>query len=136
MKIYFDISGEPRGKQRHRTSGRHVYTPKQTVEYEMLAASEYKRASKGWRFPNAVPLKISILAYFQIPKSANKRTKELMEKGDIQPTKKPDCDNIVKIICDSLNEIAYHDDSQVVEVNVAKYYSYRPRVEIIITDKL
>ncbi|HEF0470354.1 TPA: RusA family crossover junction endodeoxyribonuclease, partial [Clostridioides difficile] len=43
-------------------------------------------------------------------------------------------DNVVKIIADSLNEIAYKDDTQIVEVVASKYYSDNPRVEVILED--
>ena len=33
-----------------------------------------------------------------------------LQAGLIKPTKKPDCGNIIKIICDALNGIAYRDD--------------------------
>lgn len=38
-----------------------------------------------------------------------------MLAGEIRPTKKPDMDNVVKIIADSLNNLAYYDDTQIVE---------------------
>ncbi len=50
-----------------------------------------------------------------------------MISGKIRPTKKPDCDNTVKIICDALNELAYKDDSQIVTTQIAKYYAKVPR---------
>ena len=53
-----------------------------------------------------------------------------MLKGNIRPTKKPDCDNVLKIVADSLNQIAYKDDSQIVETSVKKYYAEIPRVEV------
>ena len=34
-----------------------------------------------------------------------------MFKGEMLPTKKPDVDNIIKIILDSLNGLAYKDDA-------------------------
>ncbi|EGT3840206.1 RusA family crossover junction endodeoxyribonuclease, partial [Clostridioides difficile] len=52
----------------------------------------------------------------------------------LRPNKKPDIDNVVKIIADSLNEIAYKDDTQIVEVVASKYYSDKPRVEVILED--
>ncbi len=55
-----------------------------------------------------------------------------MLNGIIRPTKRPDFDNIGKIICDSLNMIAYHDDSAIVDGRVRKFYSDVPRVEVII----
>ena len=45
---------------------------------------------------------------------------------------KPDWDNIGKIVCDSLNLVAYHDDSAVVDAQVRKFYSETPRVDVMI----
>lgn len=45
-----------------------------------------------------------------------------------------DLDNIIKSVADSLNGIAYKDDSQIVEVVSKKYYSDKPRVEVILED--
>ena len=57
-----------------------------------------------------------------------------MLEHKIRPTKKPDWDNIGKIICDSLNQIAYRDDAQIVDSQVRKFYSENPRVEVIIKE--
>lgn len=50
-----------------------------------------------------------------------------MIKGEIRPTKKPDLDNVAKIICDGLNKIAYEDDSQIIDLTVTKYYAEIPK---------
>lgn len=52
----------------------------------------------------------------------------------IRPTKKPDMDNIIKIIADALNGIAYYDDSQIVDTAVRKFYSDEPRVVVKISE--
>lgn len=52
----------------------------------------------------------------------------------IRPTRKPDFDNIGKIICDALNGIAYRDDAQIVDALVRKFYSDTPRVIVEISD--
>lgn len=52
----------------------------------------------------------------------------------IRPTKKPDWDNIGKIICDSLNGVAYRDDAQIVDSMVRKFYSETPRVVVSIRE--
>ena len=57
-----------------------------------------------------------------------------MEEGKIRPTKKPDFDNIGKIVCDSLNKRAYNDDAQVVDAQVRKFYSRNPRVVVTIQE--
>ena len=75
-----------------------------------------------------------ILAFYSIPKSATKKNKELMKKQLLRPTKKPDMDNVVKIIADSLNQVAYRDDTQIVDCQCRKFYSDNPRVEVIIQE--
>ena len=41
-------------------------------------------------------------------------------------------DNVVKIIADSLNQVAYRDDTQIVDQQCRKFYSENPRVEVSI----
>lgn len=76
-------------------------------------------------FPDDAMLDVRIFAFYEVPKSASKKKKAAMLAQDIRPTKKPDFDNIGKIICDSLNLVAYHDDSAVVDAQVRKFYSER-----------
>ena len=57
-----------------------------------------------------------------------------MEAGLIRPTKRPDVDNVLKIVCDALNKIVYDDDACIVDAQVRKYYSANPRVEISIEE--
>ena len=79
-------------------------------------------------------IKADIKAYYPIPKSTSKKQHQAMLDGQIRPTKKPDWDNIGKIICDALNGIAYKDDSAIVEAMVEKYYSDEPRVEVLLEE--
>lgn len=46
------------------------------------------------------------------------------------PQKKPDTDNIAKIVLDALNGLAYPDDKQVVELQVLKTYDLDGYVEV------
>jgi Holliday junction resolvase RusA-like endonuclease len=132
--IKFTIPGKPMGKQRARTlkTGR-SYTPEQTVNYETLVKQLFITSGYGEGQLNGA-LEAEIRAYFPIPQSASKKKKEEMLSGKIRPTTKPDWDNIGKIICDSLNELAYHDDSYITDAIVIKRYSSFPRVEVIIKE--
>ena len=127
--IRFTVPGEPKAKQRPRLGKGFAYTPKQTVEYENWVKQCYLTSdcSKGF-LEHQIHAKIE--AYFSIPKSVTKKNRELMLNGEMRPTKKPDADNIAKSILDSLNGIAYLDDSSVVSLEVEKYYSEMPRVEV------
>lgn len=137
MKRYFIILGEPKAKARPRftvnTKGKigKIYTSKDTISYEKLVREEYLRQyPKLPPVQDKIPLKMEIETYHKIPKNVNKETKKRMELFQIRPTKKPDVDNLAKIIADSLNGVAYHDDSQNVELEIRKFYSNTPRVSV------
>jgi len=138
MYMFFEVPGTPRGKQRPRVvrqNGRTIsFTPDQTVQYENLVRWCYKTAENSKRFPDDMPLKVIINAYYEIPKSVSKKKRAQMITGEIRPTKKPDADNIAKIICDALNGIAYRDDAQVVTCIINKRYSEEPSVSVEIEE--
>ena len=92
----------------------------------------YQQAAKGKRFGDDDMLDVRIIAYYGIPQSTSGKRRKLMLEHRIRPTKKPDFDNIGKVVCDSLNNIAYRDDSRIVDAQVRKFYSETPRVEVII----
>lgn len=138
MKVKFTVLGEPQGKGRPRFTkvGQYVktYTPDKTVSYENLVKLEYRRQCKDYMFEKGRPVDIRILAYYPIPKSMSKKKQAMMIANELRPMKKPDTDNVVKVILDSLNQIAYHDDVQAVDCQVRKFYSENPRVVVTIED--
>lgn len=135
-EVRFSIPGTPFGKQRPKFArvGSYVktYTPTETVNYENMVKLYYQQAAKGFMFPDEAMLDVRIIAYYEIPKSVSNKKKEKMLSREIRPAKKPDFDNIGKIVCDSLNKIAYRDDSAIVDAQVRKFYAEVPRVEVII----
>ena len=136
MTIKFKVLGEPKGKQCSRLckiQGQSiVYTPKQTTEYEQKIRASCKRLMSE-KFPQGIPLEIKITALFSIPKKFNKEQREKSINGELLPTKKPDGDNVIKIVLDALNDTAYFDDSQVCGINFFK--RYREKTQIIIEIK-
>lgn len=68
--------------------------------------------------------------YRPIPKSRSKNKREDAISGVLRPTKKPDLDNLVKGIKDGLSKVIWHDDAQIVEMNVRKFYSENPRAVV------
>lgn len=133
--INFTIPGPPQGKARPRVvrakSGISLtYTPDKTVRYEELTRLRYQAAARGFKFSDDAQVAVLITAWYPIPKSKSKKVKTAMLARQIKPTKKPDCDNVVKIICDALNGIAYRDDAQVVQVQMAKEYAHAPRTDV------
>lgn len=132
----FTVTGNPKGKDRPRfTTFRGIartYSTKATTEYERDVKAAYLHSySNKEMLQGAIQAEID--AFFIIPKSTPKKNiREMLLKG---ATKKPDCDNIAKIILDALNGIAYNDDKQVVSLIVRKHYTqFLPRVDVTLTE--
>jgi len=124
------IYGDPKGKGRPRMMKNGVvFTPSDTKRYEEQVAKRWIELNGDLKY-NTEPLSLNVISYMAIPKSASKIKREAMLSGDLRPTKTPDIDNILKIIMDGLNKIAFHDDRQVVEEHSEKFYSDVPRVEV------
>ena len=124
MNLLFCINGTPQGKARPRfTKQGRSYTPKQTRQYEqeIKTAALTQALTCGW-LKSDEPIRIHIGAHFAVPKSFSKNKRATAQNGDLYPTVKPDADNIAKVVCDALNDIAYNDDKQIVECVVRKRY--------------
>lgn len=135
MMCDFEIEGKPvgKGRPRFKRMGNFVqtYTPTATADYEKLVRLRFQNA--GGQITDK-PVKIEIVAFFAPPKSTRKKEKAEMLSSRILPVKKPDCDNIAKIVLDALNKIAYKDDSQVIELSVKKLYSEVAKVSVHIEE--
>lgn len=136
--MQFVVKGPIKGKERARTFydskiGKHrSITPGQTVMYQNLVQLCYRTSEGVEQYMDGEAVGIVIHAYFDIPKSYSKRKREMICDGKLYPTKKPDADNIGKIICDALNGVAFKDDSQIVELTVKKYYTELPEQYVVV----
>ena len=137
---YFTIPGPVVGKARARTFynpklGRsQTVTPEKTVLYENHIKNSYTQQADS-RWFDKEPLRMYIKAFYPIPKSTSKKNRQLMIEGKLFPTKKPDADNVAKVVCDALNGVAYGDDTQIVKLSVEKVYTDEPpRVQVLIEE--
>ena len=123
MVYEFEVPSKIIGKGRPRLNSYtgQVYTPTRTKDYESLVEQYFLL-----KYPRYKTLegraKVTITAFFEVPKSASKVAKEQMLGNTISPTKKPDIDNIVKIVLDSMNKFAFKDDTQITKIEVEKLY--------------
>ena len=132
MSIKLTIPGIPVSKGRPRVGKWGTYTPEKTVNYENLVKYCYMEQGQGKKLEG--PLRMDVGFFFPIPKSVSNKKSLDMDKGVIKHTKKPDLDNCIKSIADSLNGMAYEDDSQIMTLTACKYYSSTPRAEVTITE--
>ena len=130
MIARFTVPGPPQGKGRPRfTRTGHAFTPAKTAEYERQIRQAYTRQC-GQTFPDDAALRVKIVAWFSVPASDSKARRDMKLKHKMLPIKKPDWDNIGKVVCDALNGVAYKDDAQIVTAVVYKFYGDQPRVEV------
>ena len=135
MKFEFEVPGKIIGKGRPRvnTTTGIAYTPTKTKDWETLSKQYFLL-----KYPRIKPFSnrvfVQIVAHFAIPKQFGKKEKEQILNGTLSPTKKPDIDNIAKIVLDSLNGLAFNDDTQVTKIIVEKVYSDEEKISIIIEE--
>lgn len=127
----FTIPGEPTGKARPRVTKWGTHNTEKTILYENLVKMCYQEQCGEY---TEKPLRADIAVFYSIPKSTPKKHIETMLNGYLRPCKKPDIDNICKIIFDALNGIAYKDDTQIIELHMWKWYSETPRVEVELSE--
>ena len=129
--MYFKVIGKIQGKGRPRFSGKggfvRTYTPKTTKEYEELIKESYLKENSISNYEGAISIKV--IAYFK------RRKYDKKQRVATYVLKKPDGDNIVKVVLDALNGIAYNDDKQVSIIELEKLYTdSEERLEIEIKE--
>lgn len=123
----FIIPGNPTGKARPRVTKWGTHNTEKTISYENLVKVCYQEQCGEY---TEKPLYACLVIRYGIPKSTPKKNIKPMLDGEIRPCKKPDIDNICKIIFDALNGIAYKDDAQIFEVLATKRYAEIPCVKV------
>ena len=115
------------GKQRPKATswGGHarVYTPAATRNFETIVQDEIKRIMKERNYElidKEIPLDVEINFNFKLPNVSNKK-KKMLEYTPV--IKRPDIDNLVKSVLDSMNGVVFQDDCQVITLTAGKLYA-------------
>lgn len=137
--LQFHIDGDPVPKGRPKFTNRagfmRTYTPKQTVEYELLVRQAAK-AAMGPTDLLETPVGVYLYIRLPIPETYTKKRKEACLSGQEKPTKRPDIDNLAKSILDGMTGIVWKDDCQIVSLHVTKVYSSGPGVDVLVKEEL
>lgn len=136
MTIKINIPGDPVAQARPRAvkmgKGIRMYDPKPSADYKKYVATIAKQHAPKKILEGALGVKLKV--YRQIPKSTTKKRRQAMNEGIERPVVKPDLTNYAKGIEDALNGIIYHDDSQIIDLQIEKHYSDEPCAVIEITE--
>ena len=135
MIYEFEVPGKGIGKGRPRLNSYTgvVYTPTRTKDYESLVEQYFLLKYPRFKILEG-RIKVNIIAYFSIPKTTKKTEINEMLDNNISPTKKPDIDNIVKVVLDSMNKFAFRDDNQITKLEVEKKYALEDKVYVKIEE--
>ena len=122
-KLRITIPGTPVAQGRPRLSTfkgyARAYDPKKSRDWKTMVKEFGINAMRehGYDEPFTGPLKVWIKCVMPLPKSAWRKRAPVPEKWN---TKKPDVDNLYKGIADGLEGVAYHNDSQICDLQVIK----------------
>lgn len=135
--IKFTVMGTVVGKQRPRYNRftERTYTPRKTHKYENVVKAAYttKYPSGMWVQNKEQPISIELDIHFKMPDSWSRKKKE--KYCGKYCLKHIDLDNIYKSVTDSLNGVAYPDDSQIVYIQaVRKVWDTEELINISLTE--
>lgn len=108
----------------------HAFTPAKTKNAEAFIKLLAVQEMRG-RDMMQGPVVVVLRSVFEPAASWSKKRRALALTGAERPTKKPDIDNILKLVKDALNGIVYRDDAQVVRVEAEKVFG--PQALTVVT---
>jgi len=136
MQIKLTVLGVPKAQGRHKHFSRGkfsgVYDPS-SEKKETFASILQGQAPET---PIDTAIGLELIFYMPRPKShygTGAKSEILKDSAPEMQSSKPDIDNLVKFVQDSLNGIFYKDDALICSLMASKVYSERPRTEIILT---
>jgi Holliday junction resolvase RusA-like endonuclease len=132
------IPGKVSGKGRARFArvGNFVrtYTPEKTANAEGIIRTMVAIELRG-RPPSDMPIWLEVHVSIAPPTSWPQWKREAALAGRIDPTCKPDLDNVVKLVKDALNKVAWDDDAQVVICDAGKAYGEAEGLRIVVHER-
>lgn len=130
MELVLTQNPIAKARHRHRRKGNKIITfdPQDKDKKKTKLHLAKQMREKGYFKLSGEALFVNLTNYIEIPRSWPERRRKAAE-GQLC-TSRPDLDNYLKFYLDVLNDIAYDDDRQVVELWTTKIYSLNPRVEI------
>lgn len=130
--ISFTVFGEPIPLHRHMLSQGRMYNPSATQQRNFARACAMQLPET----PLQGPIEAKLKFYFSRPLNHYRTGKFAGQLKPGMPTwhsKRKDIDNLIKFVFDSLNGLAYEDDSQISIVSSAKMYTDgEPRTEVLL----
>jgi Holliday junction resolvase RusA-like endonuclease len=126
--VSFHVPSEPVPFARAGANGKRRFTPSKQAHAMDAIRLHAQRAMAGQQ-PFEGPVELSVRATYIVPASWSKKRRD----AAVWKASKPDADNLGKIVADSLNSIAYHDDAQITSMTVQKVYGLKAGLTVSIS---
>ena len=128
--IVIEVRGEPVGKAAKVKTRRSTHLPTKTSEWMGLVRHRAQLVAPEELI--VCPVRLDIEARM-LPAKTPKWKRRAALAGVVRPGKKPDIDNIMKGVADSLSGVIWRDDAQVVVGHLEKVYSETPGITVTVT---
>ena len=115
--IKFEIPGRPVPMPRPRFANGRTHNTKESTAAKDVVGILVKQAM-GHRKPYKGPVRLFCTFVTTYPSGMSKKARSA--PGAWLNTKRPDVDNLVKLVMDGMNGIVYDDDAQVVDLSSKK----------------
>lgn len=135
IKITIPINPKPQSRPRFTRNGR-PYELKDMKVYREAVSLHCKQQFKHDVIADR-PIAVITTFYIEPPKYVSKVKKNAvaLKNEQIRVFKKPDIDNYVKAIFDSMSGIVFKDDGVIAYQQSEKFYSLNPRTEIVVLEE-
>lgn len=134
--ITIPIEPKPQSRPRFRRNGM-PYELKEMKEYRNEVTRQCKLQLKDcFEMLSDMPIKAIVTFYITPPKYISKvaKNEQALDNEVLRVYRKPDIDNYVKAIFDSMSGVVFKDDGMIASMVVEKFYSNNPRTEILILE--
>lgn len=133
--MILNIKPKPQSRPRFSRQGV-AFEDKKMKSWRRLCAELVRRNYPGKRLEK--PVRVKVTFYIEAPQYI-RRMKYLVDElrqEKIYCAKRPDLDNYIKAVLDSISDAGcvWQDDNQVVVLQAEKKYSLNPRIELVITE--
>ncbi len=123
MTLRIEIPGEPTAWARAGQNGRFKFTPKkQAVAMDVVRFAANR--AMGSKPLLSGPLHVSTRFIYAWPASWSEKKRKAA--GAHWKTSRPDADNLIKLVADAQNGIAWTDDAIVASATIQKQYGVKP----------
>lgn len=134
--IRITVPGVPRALERNRHRIVTTRDKRQFVANYLPSQSAKEQSTIRWfarqvmadRAPLEGPVDLRVVAYMPIAASWSRRKQAAALADQLRPHGRPDADNILKNVCDSIQQIVFRGDEQIVNCAIWKRFSDRPRI--------